>query len=184
MRWGQMNMTAGVLSWVNWTLSRWCPSALLQIHRTEWWAWGGGNRGSRQKSCRARKCMSTSSLRMFGTMNMVSCVSKVNEWKDFQTVFPFFFLCPQRDDNSFASIHHNLHQTDESAVWWLQNKFVLSLRLRWKNRINNASDVSTYGCLCGGATSFSKTSVVKKPREEDWGMKGCLSSSAQFPELV
>lgn len=36
-----------------------------------------------------------------------------------------------------------------------------------KNLINNASDVSTYGCLCGGATSFSKTSVVKKPREED-----------------
>lgn len=37
-----------------------------------------------------------------------------------------------------------------------------------KNQINNASDVSTYGCLCGGATSFSKTSVVKKPRGEDW----------------
>lgn len=36
-----------------------------------------------------------------------------------------------------------------------------------KNQINNASDVSTYGSLCGGATSFSKTSVVKKPREED-----------------
>lgn len=36
-----------------------------------------------------------------------------------------------------------------------------------ENRLNNASDVSTYGCLCGRATSFSKTSVVKNPREED-----------------
>lgn len=100
-------------------------------------------------------------------MNMVSCVSKVNEWKDFHTVLPFFFCVLSKMTTVlrlFITIYIRMMSQRFDA--FKINLFCLFDSAE-KNLINNASDVSTYGCLCGGATSFSKTSVVKKPREED-----------------
>lgn len=114
-------------------------------------------------------CQPTSPLRVFGSM-WFSGVSKVNESKDFQTsasiFIYFFFVCVPSKMTAVLLLFITI-----SIRLMSQSVFVLSLRRRWrrkKNQINNASDVSTYGCLCGGATSFSKTSVVKKPRGEDW----------------
>lgn len=163
MRWGQLNRTAGgVLSWVNCTPSRWCPSALLRIHRTEWRAWGGGSCGKRQTSCREWKCKSaTSPLGIFGSMKMVSGRSGKIFWLCFH--FFFFFLCPQQDDNSFASIHHNLHQTDASAFWCLQSKFVPCLRLRWKIKsIMHQMCLLTVVCAAGRHLS-AKPLLSKSP---------------------
>lgn len=107
-------------------------------------------------------------------LQTVSKVKEVGTSSDDAFIFPHF---PSKMTTVLL-----LFLSQSPSDWWVRVlmplKYICSATPR-KNPINEAAHVSTYGCLCDGATSFSKTSVVKKPREEDWerGVKGCVSSS-------